>query len=168
FPEINAPVTIDGSAQPGGLVEIDGSATRPLHSGPYTYVDGLTLNGGSSTVKNLAIWGFSGWGLLLHGGGGNHVMANHIGTDAAAVTTLGNGTDSIAFGGDNLGILQGGGLLIDNSPRNTIGPGNLIAGNRANQFNTDHVFRLSQLGMGMEITGKGRVRKRCHRQFDRI
>jgi uncharacterized repeat protein (TIGR01451 family) len=125
LPEISDPVSIDGYTQHGSiantnspaaadnavpLIELDGSAIQDS-------TVGLTITAGGSTVRGLVIDGFSSFGVLLTGAGGNHIGGNFIGTNAA-------GTDAKR---DSIGILIGG-------PDNTIGgtaPGdrNVISGN---------------------------------------
>jgi len=98
-------LVIDGASQPGGLVEIDGSAAGGT-------ANGLNLGAGFSIVSGLVINNFSGNGILITGGGTNTIQANRIGTDAA-------GTDKKP---------NGNGILILNSERNFIDR-NLISAN---------------------------------------
>ena len=125
LPEITDPVSIDGYTQHGSiantnsttaadnavpLIELDGSASQGS-------TVGLTITGGGSTVRGLVINGFSSFGLLLTGAGGNHIAGNFIGTNAA-------GTDAK---GNSIGVVVG-------SPDNTIGgtaagDRNIISGN---------------------------------------
>jgi uncharacterized repeat protein (TIGR01451 family) len=125
LPEISDPVSIDGFTQHGSiantnspaaadnampLIEIDGSAIQDT-------TVGLTITAGGSTVRGLIIDGFSSFGLLLTGAGGNHIAGNFIGTNAAGTDAKGNA----------LGVVIG-------SPDNTIGgttagDRNIISGN---------------------------------------
>ena len=116
LPTITAPVVIDGTTQPdyGGtpLIELDGASAG-------TGADGLTLAAGGSTVQALVINRFNGNGIQIVGPGGNTVAGCFIGTDATGQSAAGN---SYA------------GVLINNSPGNTIGGTsasslNLISGN---------------------------------------
>ena len=71
---------------------------------------------------------FLGNGILISGGGGNELRGLYIGTNATGSTALGNG--------DFVGV-SGAGLLVADSPGNTIGgplPGsrNVISGNVTN------------------------------------
>ena len=125
LPEISDPVSIDGYTQPGAiantneitasdnavpLIEIDGSAIPDSAAG-------LSISAGGSTVRGLVIGGFSFYGLVLTGAGGNHVAGNFIGTNAAGTDAKGNSNG-----------------VLDESPDNTIGgtltsDRNLISGN---------------------------------------
>lgn len=78
LPVMNEPIIIDGSTQPGytdtPLIELDG---RFISGG---YVDGISLAGGSSTVRGLSIKGFSNHGIYISGSN-NVIVGNHIGAD---------------------------------------------------------------------------------------
>ncbi|NDJ61022.1 MAG: hypothetical protein GYB67_07845 [Chloroflexi bacterium] len=115
LPEITAPVTIDGTTQPGFLtapvVEIDGTNAG-------TGVDGLMISAGNSTIRGLIINRFSNNGIRLMTNGGNTIAGNTIGLD---------NTGTIAQGNAN-------GIYIVNSAGNTIGgptaaDRNVISGN---------------------------------------
>lgn len=71
LPDVGKPVTIDGTTQAGGMVEVLG-ADSP----------GPVIAGAGSVVKGLAIAGFTGPALTVTGAG-TKVMGNRIGTDAA-------------------------------------------------------------------------------------
>jgi hypothetical protein len=112
LPTVTAPVTIDGTTQPGspGRPRID---LRPGGS------VGLWIRGGASTVRGLAIRGVQGTGLVIDTQGGNTVTGCYIGTDVTGLVAAGN---------------QGRGISISHSADNTIGglssyEGNVIAGN---------------------------------------
>ena len=100
----NEVAIIDGTTEVGyagvPLVTIDGSqATAVLES------DGLTISGGSSTVKALAIVNFTGDGIQLDTNGGNVILSSYIG-----ITTAGVAAPNI-----------GSGIFLDNVSGNTIG-----------------------------------------------
>jgi len=107
LPVMTRPVSIDAATQPGysGVprILIDGSHMTGTFDGP---VDGITLTGGTSLLRGLAIGGFTGNGVVLKTGGNNHVAGNYIGTNLAGTAPFGNGGDAIA---------------IDDSSNNTIG-----------------------------------------------
>jgi hypothetical protein len=94
LPDLTNPVVIDGSTQPGyagmPLIELNGSAAG-------ADANGLTLQGGGSTVKGLIVNGFAQTGVLL-AGSGNQVQGNLIGTDATGRAALGNGGAGIDLG----------------------------------------------------------------------
>ena len=115
LPVITTPVVIDGTSQPSytgtPLIQIDGSMLSGTN-------DGLVISGGGSTIKGLAIVGFSGSGLVLNSLGGNVVAADYLGVPASSTQVNGDGT----------------GLSITGSSDNTIGgstagSGNVISGN---------------------------------------
>jgi uncharacterized repeat protein (TIGR01451 family) len=94
LPTINVPVTIDGYSQPGThtnalaqgdsatiLVAINGALTGGGGFAPSTG-DGLVLSGGNSTVRGLAIGGFtSGAAIHLLALGGDTIAGDFLGTD---------------------------------------------------------------------------------------
>jgi Domain of unknown function DUF11 len=129
LPTIQDTVLIDGTTQPsnGGttvttpLIQLDGS-TLPAGTN-----DGLAINmavGTSpTTIRGLAISGFSGSGISIAGAGGNSVQESLIGTtaDGTAAATVPNGN----------------GITINGSPNNSIGGTqttfrNVISGNSGN------------------------------------
>ena len=127
LPSIDDPVTIDGTTQPGyagkPIIELDGSQT----GGEV----GLSIGAGGSTVRGLVINRFAG-GILLSGGGGNHIEGNYIGTDVTGTMALGNL--------DN-------GISIESSSSNTIG-GTMTAAR--------NVIVASGLD-GIEVNGTGNM-----------
>ena len=99
LPVITEPVEIDGTTESSGKVEIRGGA----HSGA-----GFHLQGGESVVRGMVMRGFTGQdaaAIRISGPGGNKIMGNWLGTDAA-----GNKVEKTQFG-----------VLIEGSPDNQIG-----------------------------------------------
>ncbi len=120
LPAVTAPVTIDGTTQPGyvsaPLIVLDGS----LAAGPYA--DGLLLVGGSTTIKALVIKNFSGAGIHIADIGGNLILGCYIFNNAAGSS----GEPTI-----------NGGIWIQGGDGNTIGGSgygerNEISGNQGN------------------------------------
>ena len=115
LPRITAPVIIDGTTQPG----FTGSPIIELSEAASSSTDnGLWIEGGNSTVKGLAINGFSK-GIVLATNGGNKIQGNYLGTNVTGNTGPGN---------------NGSGILIESS-NNLIGgttaaTRNVISGNR--------------------------------------
>ncbi len=143
LPTVTGPVTIDGTTQPG----FSGSPVIELNgSGAGAGVDGLAISAGNSTVRGLVINRFSQHGIMLQTGGGNTVVGNYIGTDAAGTASLGNGFS---------------GVRVDMSDDNTIGgtsaaDGNVISGNYEGirlRFTTESVVRGNRIGT--DATGAG-------------
>jgi uncharacterized repeat protein (TIGR01451 family) len=122
-------IMIDGSTQPGGRVEIDGSlATRGAPSG-------IVLTGGNSTVRGLVINRFSGSGIIISTGGNDFIEGNLIGTDVTGQIDLGNLSDAIT---------------IDGSSKNTIG--GTTAASRNVLVHNNPAFSFGQAGVRI-VTG---------------
>ncbi|HXF03843.1 MAG TPA: choice-of-anchor D domain-containing protein [Blastocatellia bacterium] len=145
LPEITEAVTIDGSTQPAGYVEIDGSAAG--------VANGLTITGGNSFIRGLVITRFradyaralsvtdlsriGGNGIVLSRAGGNRVEGCVIGTNLAGEAGRGNGLAGILVASpDNIiggssesarNVLSGNvaGLAVAGSSAT----GNLVQGN---------------------------------------
>ena len=109
LPSITDPVVIDGTTQPGyagvPLIEINGASAGGFQQG-------FTINGGGSTVRGLAINGFSSSAIQLFTGDGNTIEDNYLGTNAAGTAAMPNSYGVNASGSD--------GNLIQN---------NLVSGN---------------------------------------
>lgn len=110
LPVLTVPVTIDGYSQPGAApntsaagdnavfaIQLDGTNAGPL-------ADGLILAGGHSLVRGLAIYHFTGNGIVLTQGDGDTIAGN----------------DLAASGSLNAASARNG-ILINNSLNNTIG-----------------------------------------------
>lgn len=132
LPPLSGPVVLDGTTQPGFAgtppIELDGAAAGAR-------ADGVVLAAGNSTVKGLAVGGFSGNGINLTGTG-NLVLGDYVGTDLTGATALANGADGVAvFGNNNTvgGSAAGAGNLISGNAHNgvdLVGSGNQVLGNR--------------------------------------
>ena len=125
LPSLTQPVVIDGSTQPGypgtPLIELNGNGGAG---------NGLTVSGGSSTIRGLAINRFSGDGISITTNGGNVVEGNYVGTDPTGTIARANGFSGIR-------ITNSGGNRIGGT---AAGSGNLLSGNP---------------GAGLVITGSG-------------
>jgi lectin-like protein/CARDB protein len=111
LPALTGPVVIDGTTQ-GSLVVLNGA-------GAGAGTNGLTISGGSSTIRGLVIQSFGGNGIQITGAGGNLIEGNLIGTNSAGSAASAN---------------AGNGVLIVDVPNNTIGGAaaasrNVISGN---------------------------------------
>ena len=118
LPAIVNSVVIDGTTQPNyensPLIELDGS-------GLPTGSNGLVLSGGDSTVKGLAVVGFSGSAIVVNSPGGDAIQGNYLGVTAGGSQAEANGN----------------GIFVSGSSNNTIGgttaaAANLISGNSDN------------------------------------
>lgn len=115
LPYISDPVIIDGTTQPG-------FAGKPLivlrGSNAGTYVFGLNIGAGDSTVRGLNINRFDYSAIVLSSNGGNTIEGNYLGVDQTGTFDVGNG----------------GGVAITQSPNNVVGgttaaQRNVISGN---------------------------------------
>ena len=118
LPAITKSVLIDGTSQGGyggtPLIQIDGT-----NAGSSS--EGLDFSVGSSTVRGLAMVGFSGSAIVLGpGSSSNVIQGNYLGVVSAGTSAEGNED----------------GIFVDGSSSNSIGgvtagAGNVISGNRA-------------------------------------
>lgn len=124
-------VTIDGTTQPGGLVELDGSTAGPDPDG--SPLDGLVLTGRGMVVRGLVINRFDRHGIhirpsgvvCLAGGMPNVIEGNFIGTDPTGMLRLGNDEDGVRIsGGPDPSI-----VVRDNLIGGMAGGSNVISGN---------------------------------------
>jgi hypothetical protein len=137
LPALTKPVTIDGTTQPSGKVELTTSATSFVAG-----FSGLTLRGGDSTVKGMVINRFPRE-LALLDAGHNTIQQNLLGTDATGDTakpplwgndpTNGHPTATDSDTAEVIRSLRDAGVWIEGSPANQIGgqiaQGNVISGN---------------------------------------
>jgi titin len=159
LPIITGPVTIDGTTQPGfagtPIIELNGSSAG---SG----VNGLTINGGSSTVRGLVINRFAGDGIRLQSSN-NVVAGNYIGTNVAGTAALGNVHGVQATGASAVNNTIGGttaadrNLLSGNTHGVRIGDsvtGTQVLGNYIGT-NATGTLALGNTGFGIIIQGAG-------------
>jgi hypothetical protein len=136
LPTISQPLTIDGYTQPGaaantndtslGLnavlrIELNGASAG-------AGVSGLTITGGDSLVRGLAINRFTNNGIVLQTGDNNALAGNYIGTSVGGDTDLGNGVDGvqISSGSGNNCV---GGTFVSSTCTAAPGTRNLVSGN---------------------------------------
>ncbi|MEB2284686.1 MAG: hypothetical protein B6D46_01565 [Polyangiaceae bacterium UTPRO1] len=131
YPEIVAPLTIDGRTQPGfvdaPVVELSGEAL-PDES------DGLTLEAPNSVVRGLIVsaWparreagsSYCGCGIVLDLSSNSIIEGNFVGTDATGLQVKPNGMEGIA-------IVRGSNNLIGGT---TPQARNVVSGNREGFF----------------------------------
>jgi parallel beta-helix repeat protein len=125
LPTITAPVTLDGTSQPGfavgqPVIELNGglagSATR-----------GLDIAAGGSTVRGLVINRFGESGIYLESGNGNTIQGNYIGTDPTGTVAEGNGTGAVLSVNDAITIEESSNNTIGGT---TVGARNIITSSR--------------------------------------
>lgn len=164
LPPIDVPVEIDGTTQPGyagtPLIEIDGSGL----TGPGN--DGLVATAGSSTIRGLALVGFSGSAIVLKTGGENAVAGDDLGIapfvntaipNGVGISLLGSSFNTIGVGSAGLGNVisgnAGDGIVLQPA----IGQdsaSNLIVGN-AIGTSPDGEVAIGNGGAGVDVLGAG-------------
>ncbi len=121
LPTVSTVVVLDAQKQPGWtlapIIEVNGA-------GAGAGVSGLTVSGGSSSVRGIVINRFTSNGILLQTNGGNTVAGCYIGTTAAGAAAAANNN----------------GILIVSASDNTIGgttaaDRNVISGNTSRGVN---------------------------------
>ncbi len=129
LPQITTAVLLDGTSQPGYItagypvIDINGSSAGAS-------VDGLDISAANTTIKGLAINGFSQNGIAIFGQGNDSITGNFIGTDATGTSAMGNGTGILVYADAGNNTIGG----------TTAGAGNVISGNT---------------GIGLWISGQG-------------
>ena len=117
LPNIDGPLVIDGSTQPGFAGAVPVVEVRPRIANSLG--DGFSIGVGSSTIRSLAINRFGGNAINLFTGNGNTIVSNYIGVSTDGFSDVGN---------------RGAGIRINNSSNNVIGGsnnGNIIRFNGA-------------------------------------
>jgi len=160
LPQMTAPVTIDGDTQPGFVgvprVVLDGGLAG-------ANADGLALAGGASTVRGLVIDGFSRYGVIITGPGGDTIQGNLVGLAPDGVTVRGNlfGIDVVAPGATIGGTAPGAGNVISGNTTFQLEldrPGNVVQGNR---IGTDAAgsaaSRTAQVGIFLLNSGSNTI-----------
>jgi titin len=121
LPAITAPVSIDGTTQPGTgtnlRITLDGSNAGEKATG-------LTLDASNSTIKGLAVIFFEHGGILVSGGSHDTITDDHVGTGNEGKVAKGNTGYGLYLDAKSLDntvsqdILSGNtgpGLLIDHA-----------------------------------------------------
>ncbi len=164
LPAILHPVTLDGTTQSAGRVEISGGGMNAV---------GLDVRGGMSTLKGLVVNGFTGEdgvGIGLRTAGQNTLLGNYVGTNAAGTAAAPNrvriaiATES---GGNQIGgpaagegnVVSGNltsGVLISGSSRNRI-YGNLVGTNSGGSaaIPNEYGIVVARAGTENDIGGTG-------------
>jgi hypothetical protein len=110
-----------GNTIEGNFIGItpDGSSSRDNPVGIRIFSHENTIGGTSPAARNLISGNY--YGVIVHGGNGNRVSGNFIGTDPSGTETRGNYTGILVLGGHHTGTVIGGTMP---------GAGNLISGNQ--------------------------------------
>jgi hypothetical protein len=147
LPTITEAVVIDGTTQPGfagaPIIELNGTSAGSLASG-------LTISGGSSTVRGLVINRFAQMGILMQTAGDNVITGNYIGTDVTGTANLGNGANGVRLDAPSNRV---GGA--------TAGERNIISGNGGSGI---IIFQSDAIGnavkgnyIGTDVTGTAKL-----------
>ena len=115
LPTVSEAVTIDATTQPG----FAGTPLIELNGDGLGLAQGIHITGEGTVVRGFAINRFSGHGIFLFRGSRNIIEGNFIGTDPSGTLRHGN---------------SGSGILLSDSPNNTIGgttvsARNVVSGN---------------------------------------
>lgn len=150
LPAITNSLTIDGTTQPGGWVQLSGALNAD------NTVDGaLTVKGGVATVRGLVI---DGWtdaaGITVEGGAGTTIAGDRIGTDPTGTSADPNHYGVISGLTDN--VMIGG--TSGTSVGSCTGDCDLISGNRAvNVYlpeGADDTVTIEGDYIGTDVTGE--------------
>lgn len=125
LPALAEPLVLDATTQPG-------YAGTPLVTITGTSEVGLALAVGQTTIRGVAVGGFSVAGVRMSGPGGNRVEASHLGVTAGGTAALPNGVGvRIESGGHELrgNVIPGNaaqGVLVTGASASGV----VVAGNR--------------------------------------
>jgi hypothetical protein len=141
-------VIVDGTTQPAGLVEVNGSQASPMDIAGNPIV-GLDLVGQKSTVLGMVIHSFPSHAIQIRQtgtpfGGSNVIEENVIGADTTGL--------SLPNGGDGVHISQQPGNLIqDNLIVNSAGGGVSVDGSAAtgNRIHANSIDTNGGLGISL-------------------
>jgi hypothetical protein len=135
LPTITDAVILDGTSQPGykstPLIEINGGNIALL-------ADGLDISAGGTTVKGLAINGFTGSGISMFGSGSDVITADFLGTDPTGASAKANAVAGllVSCGNNTIGgttaaarNLISGNTVFGIQIFGTSATGNLVEGN---------------------------------------
>jgi parallel beta-helix repeat protein len=133
LPAIARSVIIDGTTEPGysGTPLI---ALTPANASVKG--DGIDVTHGNATIKGLAVYGFSGFGLNITGAK-DTITADYVGVEADGVTASANGLSGIYLHSANNSVISAStfgdndhrGIRVDSSAHVTIGGATASAGN---------------------------------------
>jgi uncharacterized repeat protein (TIGR01451 family) len=149
LPTIIAPVTIDGTTQPG-------FAGTPIVQLSAISVggNGLNIQTNNTTVTGLVISNFGGFGISISGNSGNIIDGNYIGTNIAGTAAAANSQGGVqinAATGNQIGTASGGNLISGNN-----GPGiALIANASSNQVRSNSIGTNAAGTAALHNSGSG-------------
>jgi hypothetical protein len=146
LPVITGPVVLDATSQPGWapgvlVIQLNGSSAGPS-------ANGLSIQGGGTTVRGLVINGFAQSGIVLQSNG-NTITGNFIGTNAAGNAASANSGDGVVINGGASG----------NTVGSQAGLGNVISGNAGNGISISGGDSNTVVGnfIGTDVSGNAAV-----------
>jgi CSLREA domain-containing protein len=166
LPTLNIPAIIDGYTQPGAAPNTNGPGLGDnavlkivLDGSSAGNVDGLTIAGGSTTVRGLAIGNYDGSiqntlgvtrfdAIKLVNKGGNVIAGDFLGTDATGTVAAPDSQDGVEFASGSSNNTVGG---TTPDARNVIS-GNTSAGVESTDQNTNNNVIEGNL-VGTDATG---------------
>jgi hypothetical protein len=144
LPPVTASVTIDGTTQRGGWVELSGPKAGNSN--------GLELEGADSTVRGLVINGFAkGAGILIARGTGDLIAGDRIGSGPAGEIAVPN---EFGIAVDAPGVTIGG--TVGTKPDSCAGDCDLVSGNAVGEvwFRTGGSGTVTGDTIGPDLTGE--------------
>jgi hypothetical protein len=146
-------VIVDGTTQPAGQVEVDGSQSSPKDIGGSPIV-GLDLVGQKSTVLGMVIHSFPSHGIVMRQsgspfGGSNVVEDSLIGTDPTGQIPLPNGGDGIHISQMPSNLIEGN-VIASNAAVGVSVEGSAATGNRIHANSI-----VGNGGLGISLSNSG-------------
>ncbi|MGA9773839.1 MAG: BACON domain-containing carbohydrate-binding protein [Blastocatellia bacterium] len=138
LPAITGAVTIDGTTQSPG------SSAPPIEligSNLGLGIKAMSIAGGNSTVRGLAINRFNGTAIELTGGGSDIIEGNYIGTNAAGNASQGNAEVAVLISAGSGHLIGGTTVAARNLLSGNTGQGVLVLGPTMN-----HIVRGNYIG----------------------
>ncbi|HYE96407.1 MAG TPA: right-handed parallel beta-helix repeat-containing protein, partial [Rubricoccaceae bacterium] len=152
LPALTAPITIDGTTQPGGaFVELVG----PGQGDEAPNISGIEIDegGGGSVVRGLVVHGFKSFGVFIDADGCT-LEGNRIGTDATGTQWRGNG--HVAGDRVNAGVVVGSShnRILNNVIAGNIlslnGGGTTKGGTEILLFRSNNTLQGNRIGVGAD------------------
>lgn len=136
YPNLTQTVTIDATTQPGGRIELNGTAAGPITAG-------LRISSTSCVVRGLVINRFGQFGIWVDAAAAK-IEGNSIGTDLAGTSPLPNGSGGL------YNPSTGGGTTIGGS---AAGAGNVISGNYRGIYSMGSSVSIQGNILGLDASG---------------
>ncbi len=155
LPPITDAIIIDATTQAGfggtPIIELDGSLIDDTPGSS----SGLTIRAGGSTIRGLVITRFSGYGIVLDGGGENVIAGNDLGAAVAGLLDGGNGRGGIKVIDSVKNTIGGVGPGTGNRIAHNGGAGVAISGLSSAQNAIQGNLIYSNAGLGIDLNNDG-------------